>query len=284
MIDRLVNQLRDRVAIDSGPRRVKDILYDILVPSTSPLQATEDAERYAPRVINKLTKELDDLRRAGHDPWFDFNSSAPDCIQGPCFIEPRDPIELRTAKARRSKSLPMVRLIQGIDWNSFEVLCAKVLALIGAHKAKCTKRSRDQGIDYFGQLDLGHLTGRDFPFVRFQDRLCVWLVGQAKHYPQSKVSSTEIRELVGSIQLARFKEYASATDLYNELPLRSCDPVFALFMTTGEFSRDALALAKDSGVMCKDVYAMAKLLVDNGVGLDVAGEVDSLIFGTWLAS
>jgi hypothetical protein len=85
------------------------------------------------------------------------------------------------------------------------------------------------------------------------------------------VSSTEIRELVGSINLARFKEYASTTELMKSLPLRSCDPVFALFLTTGTYSRDAVNLAKGSGVVVKDIGDVCSLLADNRVGVDGNG-------------
>jgi hypothetical protein len=137
--------------------------------------------------------------------------------------------------------------------------------LLGARQTHLTQRSRDHGIDFYGRLVLGDLDTSKVPFLRFADALQVWIVGQAKHYVGHKVSAPEIRNLVGSINLARFKEYASETDLVEGLRLRSCDPVFALFLTTGTFSRDADRLACRSGVVLKDVGELARLLVDKMV-------------------
>jgi Restriction endonuclease len=175
-----------------------------------------------------------------------------------------------------------VSLIQALTPDLFEDLCVGVLSLLGARDYSGTKRTRDQGIDFYGRLVISDLDPNTSPFFRITDHLSVWLVGQAKHYPDGRVSSAEIRDLVGSINLARFKEYASTTDLMKSLPLRSCDPVFALFLTTGTFSRDAIKLATGSGVIVKDLDDICSLLADNRVGLDPNGQISRDITLNWI--
>ena len=60
----------------------------------------------------------------------------------------------------------------------------------------------------------------------------VWLVGQSKHYPNTRISTAEIRELVGSVELARAKVFAGSTNPLDELRVRLCDTIIYLFFTT----------------------------------------------------
>jgi hypothetical protein len=66
------------------------------------------------------------------------------------------------------------------------------------------------------------------------------------------------------------------------LPLRSCDPVFALFLTTGSFSRDAVTLANGSGVVIEDIGNICSLLADNGVRVDANGQLSPDAVRDWI--
>ena len=66
------------------------------------------------------------------------------------------------------------------------------------------------------------------------------------------------------------------------LPLRSCDPVFALFLTTGTFSRDAVKLANGSGVIIKDLDDICSLLADNRVGIAPDGQISQELVLSWV--
>ena len=92
------------------------------------------------------------------------------------------------------------------------------------------------------------------------------IAGQAKHYPNRSVSSPEIRELVGSIQLARARAFAGNENLFPDMQPRVTDPVVALFITSGGYTRDALLLAMASGVVVKRGVDIANLLADEAIG------------------
>ena len=109
----------------------------------------------------------------------------------------------------------------------------------------------------------------------------VWLVGQAKHYDASQVSTKDIRELVGSVSLARTKTYAGSKDPLARLQMRSCDPVVYLFFTTGRISRDARDLLQKAGVVGMDGGQLAIFLADCGVGLDEEGHFCREEFRRW---
>jgi restriction endonuclease Mrr len=98
--------------------------------------------------------------------------------------------------------------------------------------------------------------------------LSVWLVGQAKHYEKTAVSTRDIRELVGSVILAQSKTFAGKKDPLERLELRVCDPVVYFFITTGRFTRDSKELLNRSGVVAMDGVQLSVFLADNLAGHD----------------
>lgn len=281
MIERIVASIHGRVSIDCRPQKLTDLIEEALWETEPEIRAFELADQYAARVRKRLLQIYCQMVAEGVDPWFEFNSVSPDHVQGPCFIEPCDSELVRSAKAKRLHADPMRSILESLSFEEFEILCAAVASLLGARDFRRTRQSRDQGIDFFARLHLSDYELSGFPFLRFQHNLSVWLVGQAKHYPNGKVSTPEIRNLVGSINLARFKEYASTTELLSEMPIRSCDPVFVVFLTTGTFTRDARQLAENSGVITKDITALANLLADKAIALGNDGRPARSLLTCW---
>lgn len=263
----IIETIRAQFAIDSPPKSVADLINPCFRHIDDDLDRIEQIQKRVPGVINQLIAIHSEMRQKETECWFEFNSAAGDFIQGPYFSEPADTNETRTAKSNRLRSAQFKQALQSLTFSQFEDVCKAVLLELGVREAKETKRSKDHGIDFFGRLAVADIESSTIPFFRLTHRLKFWLIGQAKHYSGGKVSAPEIRDLVGSINLARFKEYATVTLLLKDLELRSCDPVFALFMTTGRFSADATRLAENSGVVLLDLQALATYLADKDIQL-----------------
>ncbi|SMX81870.1 hypothetical protein BSP239C_01428 [Brevibacterium sp. 239c] len=107
------------------------------------------------------------------------------------------------------------------------------------------------------------------------------MVGQAKHYQKTKVSTPDLRELVGSVQLARAKAFADDGRALQGLDLRACDPVFYLFFTTGTITLDGYKLLKASGVVSMDGAQLAAFLADNDIGI-TDGDFDESAAKSWI--
>src|SRR5207248_5447145 len=108
-----------------------------------------------------------------------------------------------------------------------------------------------------------------FPGVHSQ--MSVWMVGQAKHFLKGKVSTPDIRELVGSVLLARSRAFSVNTEKYIDLRIRACDPVFFLFFTTGQISAYGWTLLDSAGVIGMDGEMVASFLADNAIGIENNG-------------
>ena len=140
---------------------------------------------------------------------------------------------------------------------------------MGVEKPKLTPQTRDEGIDFYGRLSLETLLRGDRVFPGMERQFAVWLIGQAKHFQAEPVSTLNIRELVGAITLARTRAYSTKPETrYADLKLRACDPVFAIFITTAEFSNDALALMEKAGIIGMDGEMVAAFLSERSIGIE----------------
>lgn len=141
-----------------------------------------------------------------------------------------------------------------------------MLHTIGLDEPKITQYATDEGIDFYGKLNLKRFVFADAFFPGIQHQLSMWMIGQAKHYNKGKVSTPEIRDLVGAIELARGKAFGATGERYADLNLRVCDPVFYLFFTTGRMSANTWRLLDRSGVAGMDGDMVASLLADQAIG------------------
>jgi hypothetical protein len=281
VIPKIVSYIRREIKPDSAPTQIRTLVDQCLNSLISPVDVSEQLDICLRKVTDRLISIRDQCLDDRTDCWFEFNSSSPDWIQGPYYSEPKEDFRVREAKSLRVRSADIQELLESVSFGDFEKICAAVLVLIGAKNAKRTVHSRDQGIDFHGEIILGDLEVLSLPFFRFSDMFKFWIIGQAKHYPGSKVSTPEVRNLVGSVGLARVKEFGSTSDLMNDLVLRSCDPVFVVFMTTGSFTRDAQQLARNSGVILRDILDLSKVIADNASDVFPSAEYSRRSLISW---
>jgi hypothetical protein len=245
-------------------------------------EARENAERWKPRVLQRLRDELDQFNRVGRFCPFTFNSSSADYLQGSAFIEPKDSNDVKEVKQRRVHFSAYVRCLQELSPREFEALCTGLLQKLGATSTVLTKSTGDEGIDFYGKLPISSnfLSASAFPGIHTQ--MAIWMIGQAKHYIKGQVSTPDIRELVGSVVLARSRAFSMTKDQYQDLAIRACDPVFFLFFTTGRISSYGWKLLASSGVVGMDGEMVAVFLADCNVGVQDTGDFDDKIFWKWV--
>jgi len=175
-------------------------------------EAREWAERVQGRFLEALRRETNELTEGGRFAPFAFNSSSEYVLQGCAFAEPRDPPDLKAAKARRARYDEYVSALRNLGPQEFERLCAGILRLVGVSNAQLTRRTGDEGIDFSGRLPLGQYLFPGDVFPTIQNQLAVWMIGQAKRYEATVVSTPAIRELVGSVELAKGRAIAEPVD------------------------------------------------------------------------
>jgi hypothetical protein len=259
--------------IDAPPEALETVITRVIAGRPEWQCAPEDkAALWTPSVKLKLEKHWDLSIKLGRQPRFSFNTVSDYKIQGGCFIEPLDPPEVKEQKRRRLRWKDYYDCLQAVSPEMFERMCAYVLRLLGVPTPVLTPYRADQGIDFFGRISVADLTGHGPLFPVFETDLVVWLVGQAKHYRDSKVSTPDVRALAGSVFLGRARAFPKEGVL-PQLNIRTCDPVIMLFFTTGQISTDGWELCRRAGIVPMDGERLAAFLADKQVGLIGDGEM-----------
>ncbi|NYE19618.1 restriction endonuclease [Microbacterium immunditiarum] len=267
------------------PMLVLELLEEIGVaegwfPNLTPAEIAERCASWRVRFVAFLTKDLDDRASDNRPARYEFNASDPSYIQGSCFPAPGDSPELKQAKALRSQHEQYASAIRAISWREFEGVCRGVLSVLGCDSPKLTKERNDQGVDFFGSLSLEGKLGRSIGLPGVDRNFRTWLVGQAKQY-EGTVSTTELRELAGSVTLARAGVGSDDGSALLGLDMRVFDPVFFIFITAGSLTADTRLLAKRSGIIALDGESLGALLADAEVGM-VDHIFDSGAFDAWV--
>ena len=270
--------------LTARPKPIGRVLAEVILRegwAQTLTEAQEVAEAWRDRTLSYLRAHLGAMRELGRPVRYDFNSSSNYMVEGASFIEPRDSPDVIAAKKRRAQRESYQQALGKLSPQDFEQLCKRVLDELGVEKARVTPYSKDEGIDFYGVLRLEkHIFPHDsYPSV--QKQLRVWMVGQAKHCLHSKVSTPNIRELVGSVELAKGHAFSSRSDKYPDLTVKPCAPVFCLFFTTGAISLDGWKLLAASGVVGMDGEMLAAFLADRRVA-NTTGGFDEDVFSAWL--
>jgi hypothetical protein len=277
--------LVSQIEVAAEPRPLVELIEEACLAhgwADSVAEARESAERWLPQVLSLLRREYSELSRMGRFVPFAFNSSSQGYLQGMAFIEPRDVGDVRAAKLARAQFKSYAEVLEQLTPPEFEALCAGVLAVIGVDNPTLTPRSADEGIDFYGRLRLEKHIFTDKPLPGLQRQLGIWLIGQAKHYINSQVSTPEVRDLVGAVSLAKGHAFGSGEDdKYKDLAVRVCDPVFYLFFTTGRLTSNSWILLDRSGVIGMDGQMLSAFLADHAIGM-VGGSFDERLFRAWL--
>jgi hypothetical protein len=141
-----------------------------------------------------------------------------------------------------------------------------------------TQASGDQGVDFFGKVNFGRFVRGTSELGPITPDLSIWIVGQAKRVKTTKITTAVIRELVGSVELAKSKISADGGRALTDLTVRVCEPIFYFVVTSGVFTAGSQTLMEEAGVIGFDGDRLAAFLADNGVGLDADQKFDASIF------
>lgn len=286
----IVRLLERDIGVAGEPRSLSDAIYKVLIDNNSalsPLEAYEAAGRLEARVRARIVKVQQECTERGL-PGSIVIGEFDDTVLGVGFVDYKDQPTIALAKRRRILVPDLHKSIRDLSPALFETFGCAVLRELGAEKTKVTRQSGDQGIDFYGELSLGQFSSLPLPYKKLTQDVRLQFAGQAKHYPTEPIQPSLIRELIGSLTLARHKTFVKREyDPFQDMNLRPFNPLLGMFFTTGRFSSGALALAKNAGVISMDGMQLATFLADCGVGMVTSKEecgFDNGKFNEWLSA
>lgn len=272
-VERICQEVCSRVKIEDPPILLIDLVIQIvldLLLYADDESADEVGEQLTPLVSARLIDATREAERKNRILPFELHGFEFEYIRGSSFPDQSLNSDHQLVRRRRAKHNDVLKELQNLNWREFEIVCMKVLQMLGCSDPRVTSRSDDGGIDFFGKLSLKGRLDNLSPLGGFDQRMTLWMIGQAKFYRAiNTVGPDVVRELVGSVELARTK---GTSHVWNGLEVRAFEPIVILIFTTGEFSNKAMELLRDSGVLYMDGGDLAVFLTDNGVGItDGAG-------------
>jgi hypothetical protein len=284
----VVNAIEVRLGTTGAPREIRDAIEtELLNVGQSAAAAAEQVDLLRSKVVTEIIRRRDERDSAGEIATLHLRGTDNEIVFGSSYIFGDDNAQVKQSKLNRISADDIYAHVRGLTFNEFERFGRSVLREMGCTTAKVTPHAGDQGIDFYGDMNVGALTGTDPAILRLLHETRVILVGQAKHYPNAAIGPAIVRELVGALSLSRtFTFSKEGIDLLEDVQLRPFSPVLALLFSTGTFTKGARHLAKQAGLIAFSGWQLAVFLADKGVGLVDHGGVptfDAQTFSDWLA-
>jgi hypothetical protein len=162
--------------------------------------------------------------------------------------------------------------INSLTPTEFETFSAHLLRLASCNRVWHTQETHDEGLDSFGYMPYFHMRNQWIsgnPEVVF--------LAQAKHYLDTKVGSSDIRDFVGASKLAALKIYSKIDGRYKDLEIKPFAPLALIFVTTQEVPKTVKLMARNAGIVVLTSDDLCSLF------LSTLATVPSLITSTWVA-
>jgi hypothetical protein len=284
---KIVDALENRLGISGTPGQLRDAVeHELLTSGMGAASSAEQTDRQISKVILEITRRRDDRPERGEISILHLRGENAEVVHGSCFVFADDSKQIRQSKVNRRSVESIYGGIQCLTFNQFESFGRSVLKELGCTSPRVTPHGGDQGIDFYGEMTVGALVGADPAILKLLHQTRMILVGQAKHYPTTTISTATVRELVGALSLSRTVTYSrDGFDLLSGVNLRPFSPVMALLFSTGDFTKGARHLAKQAGLIAFSGLQLAVFLADKGVGL-TEGEsgvhFDAAKFDAWI--
>jgi len=284
----LVSAIEVRLGISGKPIQLRDAIESELLRSgVGVATAAEVVDQVKDKVASEILRRKEARDAMGEIAILHLHGSQNELVHGSSFVFSTDSHSIRQAKINRRSVDEIYRSLKGLNFSQFELFGSRVLNEIGCPTPKVTQHAGDQGIDFYGDLSVGGLLGFDPGVAHLLHQTRVILVGQAKHYPNSNIGPSTVRELVGALSLSRTFTFSSDNiDLLSEVKLRPFSPVLALLFSTGDFTKGARNLAAKAGLIVFSGWQLSVFLADKGIGIvEHNGEkqFDPVKFGEWLS-
>jgi hypothetical protein len=99
--------------------------------------------------------------------------------------------------------------------------------------------------DFYGKYD-----AKDDSESNFFD-ITAWYIGQAKYYEANSIKTNLLRELIGTVELAKLKIW-SIDGSYSNIEIKHSDYVVPVFITSSRFSLDSYKIADKFNIKLLD--------------------------------
>jgi len=141
----------------------------------------------------------------------------------------------------------IVDYITSLDFFEFELSCIVCMKKFFNSQIEADIiKSADDGIDFYGRY-----TSIDSSESNFFD-INTWYIGQAKFYKKNRIQTSLLRELIGSVELAKNKIW-SLENSYKNIDIKHNENVVPIIISSSRFSSYSLEIAYKFGIKLIDI-------------------------------
>jgi hypothetical protein len=245
------------------PESVHETIAHFLTayPHDAPLSKTEDyvrkhmAKRYSQEVVDDTIKKHYTYILSVLIDEHDRRSRDGDLLRYR-FVDTQGEIVRGIGSTWAKRFRVFQDAINDLNDDEFEGLSANLLTVLGCDMVWKTPASHDQGLDAFGYAPA--FTSKTPREIRSQCRI-VYLA-QAKHYSKHKVGSRDLREFVGSVELAVHKIFSTVDEKYVDLEIRPFGPCVMVLMTSEEIPFTVKTIGRNAGIVVLSAQDIAMTL------------------------
>lgn len=282
---RLASLLIESIGRASAPVLLHDQVAQLAIDDQR-TQSLNEALEYVEPLLEKIRDIVRNKRNVAMlegVTWdIELFGSDEEWVRGAAFQDSSLPKGEQSSRERRAFVTEVKAEILALSFSEFERACTTVLKKLGCSNSWTSPQRDDGGIDFYGKLSLKGRLNADLPLGGIDSKVNVWLVGQAKHYPTNAIQTSVIREMVGSVELART---GGAIHSWDGLSIRPFDAVVMFVFTTGKFSSGSKALLAKSGMLAMNGEQLATFLCDIGLGFEEEPtDFDRVVFRSELLS
>jgi hypothetical protein len=242
MLDQIAKLCLSHFLCEFDPKSKKRLTKDVVRGIALPVFSEEKVNEFIDYRLTKFQQELVE----------EFNDRYADRRPLRFQIADTAGVGVMVSGYRSKKLAKEIRFQNALHKTTaeeFETLAAIVLKILGCTKVFSTPSSHDQGVDAFGYRSLVDPT----PYGVTHG--LTW-IAQAKRYHSAKVTTGDVRQLVGSKELLVAKMFSTVDERYKELRLRPYAPTAVALITTEEIPTTVRRLADGAGVF---VFASSDL-------------------------
>jgi restriction endonuclease len=234
MLNQIANLCLSHFLCEFDPKSKKRKTRDVVRQVALQAYSTEMVDEFIESSLTQFQKTLVDEFNARYSDGLPLRFQIADSSGFGIVVEGYRP-------AKQAKEITFQDALHALSAAEFEKLAAIILKVLGCKEVFFTPSSHDQGVDAFGYQDLVSPT----PYGILHH--LTW-IAQAKHYLASRVTTGDVRELVGSKELLLAKAFSSVDERYRELRLKHYAPTAIALITTEEIPLTVRRLAAAAGV------------------------------------
>lgn len=229
-VDEVIAYFLTEYDVNSRPQFLKKCIELFLAKKYTAKYISLITDKFLTQITKILMEEYDERQKTKQLLRYEFLDSDGTKIKG---IGQKHTAHLRVFQ----------NALNNISDTEFEQLSAVILKSMGCYDVWVTPASHDQGLDAFGY-------SRELEkYLPSNSKCIVVMLAQAKHYNKTKVGTRDIREFIGSVDLAIHEIFSSVDNKYDDLVIKPFGPTVLVFLTSQEVPQTVKRLATKAGLV-----------------------------------